>query len=81
MHGEEETGQTVETFPESIRIGIIQAQAGIGTRLMLSNFNPSPFQKIWLRTLPALTLPSDFDFFKSFTWSEIRCESLKIINL
>jgi hypothetical protein len=38
MHGEEETGQTVESTPESIRIGNILAQAGVGTKLMLSSF-------------------------------------------
>jgi len=40
MHGEEETRQKVDSTPESIRIGNMQAQACIGTRLMLSNFTP-----------------------------------------
>ena len=38
MHGETEIPQKMEVNPESIRIGNMQAQAGIGTRLMLSYF-------------------------------------------
>jgi hypothetical protein len=48
MHGTEEAGQTVDSVPESIRIENIQAQAGIGTKLMLSSFRPArnPFSDL-----------------------------------
>jgi hypothetical protein len=42
MHGEEETRQKVDSDPESIRIGNMQAQACIGTKLMLSSFSLFP---------------------------------------
>jgi len=38
--GETEIPQKMEESPESIRIGNMQAQAGIGTKLMLSSFKP-----------------------------------------
>jgi hypothetical protein len=38
MQGEEEASQMVDSDPESIRIGNIQAQVCIRTKLMLSSF-------------------------------------------
>ena len=38
MHGETEIPQKMEVDPESIKIGNTQAQAGVGTKLMLSSF-------------------------------------------
>jgi hypothetical protein len=39
--GKTEVRQKMEVNPESIKIGNMQAQAGIGTKLMLSSFRMS----------------------------------------